>query len=272
MCLLSAASTAAASSWPRPWAHPGARPGEAFTFKFSVGPVEGGRARMSVGKPVAQAGRRVSWVHGEAETNAFISLIARMRDDYKLAFDLTNLLPLSFASVERGIRERRINATIDGRKAQVDFWAPEKRENRRCTLPRLVRDPVTALFALRAMLLGDGQTIDLDVLDGAALWHAHLVVKRGEQLHLDSDRPGTPAHAAIRIDGETTRLEDSGRPRNTPKRHLTIWLSDDADRVLLRCEADTDLGRAAVELTSYIAPKRAQNEKTPELPGIDASR
>jgi hypothetical protein len=51
---------------------------------------------------------------------------------------------------------------------------------------------------------------------------------------------------------------------------LTIWLSDDADRVLLRLEADTDLGRCALELTSYVPPAtRVAAERTPELPGIE---
>jgi hypothetical protein len=250
----------------------GMRPGEAFTFKFSVGPVEGGRARMSVGRPLLQAGRRIAWVHAEAETNAFISLIARIHDDYKLSFDVANLLPLSAVTVERGLRERRITATIDGRRAHVDFWAPEKRENRQRLMPKLVRDPVTALFALRALPLVAGQTIDLDVLDGAALWHAHLVVHGSELLHIDADAPGTPGRHALRIDGETARLYDDGRPLKAPKRTITIWLSDDSERVLLRCEADTDLGRASMELTRYIRPASPPSERAPELPGIEASR
>jgi hypothetical protein len=40
--------------------------------------------------------------------------------------------------------------------------------------------------------------------------------------------------------------------------------------VLLRLEADTDLGRCALELTSYVPPAtRVADERTPELPGIE---
>ena len=248
-------------------AHPGARPGEAYTFKFTVGPVEGGRARMSIGRPMAQNGKRVVWVHGEAETTAFVRLLANVKDDYKLSVDLANLLPLSVAENERGLRERHITSTVDGRVADVDYWAPDKQLKGRRVLPRIVRDPLSGYFALRALPLNDGQQIGLDVLDGAALWRVVLTVARGQRLLLEG---GGAARNAIRIDGLATRIEDNGRPRaRMAPRPMTIWLSDDADRVLLRLEAETELGKCALELTSYQPPTRVAAEKSPQLPGIE---
>ena len=260
MMLLSASAVAA---------HPGARPGEAFTFKFSLGPVDGGRARMSIGNPVSKRGRHLIAVHGQAETTAFVKMLARMDDDYKLVFDAGNLLPVSVAETERGVRERRINVShVDPRIADVDFWSPEKQHKGRHMLPRIARDPLSGFFALRALPLADKQKLDLDILDGNALWRVALTVRRGERVRLESD--GT-THAAIRIDGVARRIEDSGRPRaGMGPRSLTIWLSDDADRVLLRMEAETDLGKCALELTSYMPPAvRVADERTPELPGIE---
>jgi len=250
-------------------AHPGARPGEAFTFKFSLGPVEGGRARMSIGKPVAQRGRHVIAVHGQAETTAFVKLLAHVDDDYKLIVDTGNLLPVSVAETERGLRERRISVSHEGpRIADVDFWSPQKQVKRRHLLPRIARDPLSGFFALRALPLEDGRKLDLDVLDGNALWRVALTVHRGDKVHLEGD---AAAHPAIRIDGVARRIEDSGRPRaGMGPRSLTIWLSDDADRVLLRMEAETDLGKCALQLTSYMPPPvRVADERTPELPGIE---
>ena len=249
--------------------HPGARPGEAFTFKFSLGPVEGGRARMSIGRAVSQRGRRVVAVHGQAETTAFVKLLARMDDDYKLVVDTGNLLPVSVAEIERGLRQRRINVShVDPRIADVDFWSPEKQHKGRHLLTRIARDPLSGFFALRALPLTDGSKIDLDVLDGNALWRVALTVHRGDKIHIDRD---VESHAAIRIDGVARRIEDNGRPRaGMGPRNLTIWIGDDGDRVLLRLEADTDLGRCALELTSYLPPAtRVADERTPDLPGIE---
>jgi hypothetical protein len=248
-------------------AHPGARPGEAFTFKFSIGPIEGGRARMSVGHPVAQGDKRVLAVHGEAETTAFIKLLAKVSDDYQLVVDMANLLPLSVKEHESGMRERRVTSTMDGRKADVDVWSPQREVKGKHVLSQVARDPLSGFFALRALPLADGQQIDLDVLDGAVLWRVKLDVKRGLTVHIDADRDG-PARPAIRIDGTAMRIEDNGRVRRAPPRKITIYLGDDRDRPLLRLEADTDLGRCALELTSYIAPKREANDVAPELPGV----
>jgi hypothetical protein len=263
--VLAASALASAASG----AHPGARSGEAFTFKFSVGPVEGGRARMSIGKPVAERGRRVVWAHGQAETTAFIKLLARVQDDYTVAVDTGNLLPLTVRETERGLRERKISAAIDGRNAEVDYWSPERQHKGRRLLPKIVRDPLSGFFALRAMPLADGHKITMDVLDGAALWRAALTVKRGDKVRVESDGAGAAARPAIRIDGVATRIDDSGRPRAMAPRTMVIFLSDDADRVLLRLEADTELGRAALELTSYQPAPRVGQEKTPQLPGIE---
>ncbi|HEY2745622.1 MAG TPA: DUF3108 domain-containing protein [Polyangia bacterium] len=249
--------------------HPGARPGEAFTFKFSLGPIEGGRARMSIGRPVARHGRHVLAVHGEAETTAFIKLLAKVNDDYQLVVDTGNLLPVSVAEVERGLRERRISVSnLDGRTADVDYWSPEKQHKGRHFLSRIARDPLSNYFVLRALPLDDGQHIDLDVLDGQALWRVALDVHRGEKVRLERD---PSSRAAIRIDGVARRIEDNGRPRaGIGPRKMTIWLSDDDNRVLLRMEADTDLGRCALELTSYVPPTaRAADEHTPDLPGVE---
>ena len=241
--LLAACLTTFASA-PARAVHPGARPGEAFTFKFSLGPVEGGRARMSIGRPVARAGRHVLAVHGEAETTAFIKLLAHIQDDYKLVVDTDNLLPVTVAETERGIRERRISVEHTGpRVADVEFWSPERQLHGRHVTQRITRDPLSGFFALRALPLDDGQKLDLDILDGNALWRVALSVRRGDKVRLERD---SAAHAAIRIDGVARRIDDNGRPRaGVGPRNLTIWMSDDADRVLLRLEADTDSSAAA---------------------------
>jgi hypothetical protein len=225
---------------------------------------------MSIGKPVAERGRRVVWAHGQAETTAFIKMLASVQDDYTVAIDTGNLLPLTVRETERGMRERKIGSIIEGRTADVDYWSPEKQHKGRRVLPRVVRDPLSGYFALRAMPLDAGQKIELDVLDGAALWRAALTVKRGEKVRVESDGPGAASRPAIRIDGVATRIDDAGRPRGMAPRSMTIFLSDDADRVLLRLEADTELGRCALELTSYQpAPGRAKPERAPQLPGIE---
>src|SRR5689334_15857448 len=230
----------------------GLMPGEAATFKFSVGPVESGRARMSVGKPTRKNGRTVVAVHGQAEAAPWLQLLVRLNDDYQLLLDATTLLPVQVVSVERGMRERRIDARLDGRMATLVVEGSREAGRHHRTLPSVARDPLAQLFALRAAPLRDGERLAQDVLDGTALWHADMAVHRGEHIRLDVDGDQATARAAIRVDGTLTKIDDAGRPMGLPQRHLSAWLSDDEARILLRLEADTDLGRCSLELTRYI--------------------
>jgi hypothetical protein len=235
--------------------------GESFTFKFSVGPIESGRARMSVGAPTAHGERQLVSVHGQAETSPWLKLLAPLDDDYRLVMDPKTHLPVQVVTVERGLRERRIAAQFDGRRAELEVTAEKGGGRSRRLLPSPVRDPLSQLFALRAAPLAEGDVVVHDILDGAALWRMRIVVHRGELLRLDMDRPPgqpdalPPSRTAIRLEGELTRIDDSGRllgSGGAAARHFTAWLSDDAQRVLLRAVTDSDLGKCTIELTSYI--------------------
>jgi hypothetical protein len=240
----------------RPSGQTGMRPGEAATFKFSVGPVESGRARMVVSKPLKQDGRTVVTVHGQAETAPWLQLIVRLNDDYQLVLDAGSLLPLSVLSVEHGIRERTIDAHLNGRRADLSVTGGNEAGHRVRVLPKVSRDPLAQLFALRAAPLVDGERLVEDVLDGTALWRVEMTVHRGERIRLDIDGDGSSARPAIRVDGVLTKIDDAGRPVGQPQRHVSAWLSDDEARVLLRLDADTDLGRCSLELTQYLPPRR----------------
>src|SRR5262249_55091753 len=144
--------------------HAGARPGEAFTFKFSVGPVESGRARMSVGMPGAHQGRRVIPAHAEAETSPWLSVVARIKDDYQLVFDPRTLLPVTVLSIEHGMRERTVSTRVDARNVVIEVTNPKMKSQSHLLMPEPVRDPMSALFALRAAPLRDGDLVTLDVI------------------------------------------------------------------------------------------------------------
>jgi hypothetical protein len=246
-------------------AHSGALPGEAFTFKFSVGPIESGRARMSVGLPVEKAGRRLLAVHGQAETLPWLSLLARMNDDYTLVLDAATLIPVEVSSVERGVRERRIDTGVQpsGRAVEVSLQSKKQSGKARRNTSEVVRDPLSALFAVRAAPLRDGDSLTFLVIDGMVLWRSHIDVKR-ETLRLENEDHG---RKAIRLDGTNLRIDDKGRPDGLPPRPYTIWLSDDPARVLLRMEAKIDLGDAIIELTSYSGSHA--HAPVPSLPGLE---
>jgi hypothetical protein len=169
-------------------------------------------------------------------------------------------------SIERGVRERRIDSKLDGRRLGVQLVSPKETKKISGLLPDVARDPLSALFAVRAAELNEGDALDLLIVDGLVLWRTHVTVKR-EAIQLSDD---APSRRALRLDGENRRLDEHARPTKQPPRHFIVWLGDDADRPLLRMEADTELGRAALTLTSYHGPSR--RAATPSLPGLKIAR
>jgi hypothetical protein len=222
-------------------------PGEGLTFALTVGPIEAGRARMSVGAPVRKGGRTLASMQGEAHSAAWLRLLVRLDDEYKVVFDTDALLPTRVMSVETGLRERRIVNKIDGAKMAIDFAAPGETYTAARKLPGMVRDPMTALFALRAARLADGDVVPLLVLDGPALYRSTARVAGRERILAVGEEV-----QAIRIEIVAVRIDYAGTPvPNWWERRITAWLSDDERRIPYRISGDTDLGRASVELTSY---------------------
>jgi hypothetical protein len=248
----------------------GMRPGETFTFRFSVGPIESGRARLSVGAPARDRdGRRLVAVQGQAESAPWLRLFAPLDDRYRVILDADALTPREIFSEEHGVRERTTKTTLDADARSMTLHqetrkkgvSPQLRDERRL-FGGSVRDPLAGLFALRAAPLVDGERIEQLLLDGPILWRAMLTVKRGARLRLESDADGAPSRKAIRVDGELARVDDGGRVVGRPERRFSVYLSDDPARVLLRLEADTDLGRCALELTSYSDGKRVPQPRS----------
>ena len=107
---------------------------------------------MSIGRPWPARPALVA-VHGQAETTAFIKMLARMDDDYKLVFDTGNLLPVSVAETERGVRQRRIGMRTSSRASPRSTSGRPKSSARAPPRPRIARDPLSGFFALRALPL-----------------------------------------------------------------------------------------------------------------------
>jgi len=143
----------------------GVQPGEAFTYRFSVGPIEGARARMSIGEPVVRDGHSLLAVQGEAETISLVNLVAPVNANYKLIVDASTLLPQEVTTVERGMHERSFHSTLVGRTIDLEVIAANRNLKAKRVLPREVRDPLSAFFALRASRLADGNKLELDVQD-----------------------------------------------------------------------------------------------------------
>jgi hypothetical protein len=250
LALLAAVSLfdARAGAAHRPQAPGAIRGGEAFTFQFSVGAIQAGRARLSVGTPTRAKGGRLVAVQGDAQSAPWLALLAKLEDEYKVVLDADTLAPRKVSCIERGLRDRRFDVTLSpagaaATRIDVDLERPGEKRHLSQRLPGRALDPVAALFTLRAAPLRDGDVIQMVTFDGPAFYHSVArVAGRAEMTH--------KGHRVAVV-----RVEIEARPvGGQPPRHVTLWLSDDEQRIPYRVSGDTDFGRCDLDLTSYKAP------------------
>lgn len=225
---------------------------EAFTYQFSVGPIEGGRARLGIGRPFDRNGRTLVAVRGEAETAPWLKQIAPLRDEYQVLLETKEQIPVEVATIETGMRNRKTKTIYDdptGLKVDVSSEGGRHSFLGKRTLPGPARDPVSFYMHLRKLPLKKGDEHTLYLLDRTYLSRITLKVVERETIFLEN------AHMkgrAIKLAAKSQRIDDDGNPVKTmPAYNFSVWLSDDADRVMMKMEVDAEMGRATIELTSY---------------------
>lgn len=241
------------------------RRGEAFTFSLKLGTIEGGRARLAIAPPILKSGERMIHVVGEAEAVGLARVVTGLHDDYRLVLDADTLLPRRIELVETGLRSRKVIADLQGTRLSLDVTRADAQRRLQKVLPAEPRDPVAALLVMRAQPLRDGDRLEFLVIDGSSLYQGWVEVAGREPLQTAM---GTRRAIRLRCRGRRVSSEGVVVP-DRPVREATLWLSDDALRVPLRLQGETDLGLAQIELTSHEAPRRAL-PAPPRLPGVKA--
>lgn len=106
----------------------------------------------------------------------------------------------------------------------------------------------TFLFAIRWLELPTGGQVAADVFRGEYAWRAQLTAAGAEIVHTDLGN-----FRARRFDGRSRRLDRQGQLAPSPvERTYSLWISDDADRVLLKLRGESDLGAVEMELVNYV--------------------
>jgi hypothetical protein len=99
-------------------------------------------------------------------------------------------------------------------------------------------------------------------MDGTAFYQGTMEVAGREDLTTEL---GTQRVIKLVCRGE--RINENGQKLARPPRTGTLWVSDDAARLPLRIEGETELGKAVFALTSY-EPGRRPLQPPRKLTGI----
>lgn len=240
----------------------GFRAGEGFAYTFSVGSIDAGRARISVGDPVMSAGRRTLTVSGDAHSAPWLALLARLDDDYRVQIDVESLAPRKLNILEKGLRDRKLDMTLDPAGAQtrvhMDLVRPKEERHENANVIGMPLEPAAALFTMRATPWRIGESIEMIAFDGPTFYKATATATKHETLEQKGEHL-----AVIRIDVVALRIDIAGKETGQAPRRATLWLSDDEKRIPYRIAGDTDFGRCELELVSYREGKEPSVARRP---------
>jgi hypothetical protein len=227
--------------------------------------MRGGRALRCRRRCRAPPGRSFKWWR-KPRPWGWRSFITGLHEDYRLVLDAATLLPRKMHLIESGQRSR--TAIIDITDKRIDIFVKKPDAERRLsgTLPSQPLEPIAVLLLMRALRLQDGDKADLVVMDGTAFYQGTM-----EVLGREVTQSGLGPRAAIKILCSGVRITENGGKVNRPVRTGLVWVSDDAARLPLRVEGETELGKAEFVLTSF-EPGRRPLAMPKKLQGITERR
>jgi hypothetical protein len=239
--------------------------GEQIIWDVSVLGVGGAHARMAVGQPSTQDGRRAIAAVFEVESGGVLAALRSYRERVESLVDLETGIPLrSEFQVDAGDKQNGVTAARHGQDAELRSWrtgTPE--ETRVQPLPSpTTHDAVSAILALRAWRAAPGSRARYYLLDGEALWRSEVVVEGPESITVPLGK-----RKAVRVSGRSTRLTPAlaDDPSVAPRR-FTYWFSDDDDRVPLRVVSTTAFGEVDMRATWYARSSSARTNP-PQMMG-----
>ncbi len=187
---------------------------------------------------------------GVGRTTGFVRILWKLDANYRAFAHADTLRPIESSQTE-AYRSKKFTThlifTSDGVKRirTEDQVKPSPAKTREFTFPNLF-DLDSAMLYLRSQPLRDSSVYRVVVYPATSAYLATVTVIGREKI---SVRAGT--YSAIKIDLRLSKVGKSFELEPHRKfRRATIWVSDDADRVLLRAEAQIFIGTVFAELQS----------------------
>jgi hypothetical protein len=251
----SVAQQAPTASTKLPSGAPFVTAGERMSYRVALRGVELATYDVAVGDVTEIGGKRAIVVQSHAKAVGLAKAIANVDDTFTSWIDIETGRPLRWIVDEvavKGADKERTEARLHERSGDlvpIDFHLnddPPVPEPQRVSLPD-VWDYNSYLIALRSWEAPPGSTVTAEVLRSRYLWNVTMTVHGREKVVTELGE-----FPALRFDGRTYRLtRDGKRDTSSDERLLSIWISDDADRVPLQTTGRTDYGEIKMEIVEY---------------------
>jgi hypothetical protein len=221
--------------------HNAFKPGEKMEWAVKYGIVEAGIAKIEIideGRKVA--GRKVYHIKGVGESRGAFDWFFKVRDRYETYIDADGVFPWMFVRrIDEGGYVSNQDYSFFQSKNQVDNGA-----GKILPTPEYVQDMVSAVYFARTMDLNNlqpGDVIELEAFVDNEVWPAKARYVGKETIKTKAGKIKCLKFNPILQKGRIFKNEAD----------MTVYISDDENKIPVMVEAKIIVGSVKMELTKY---------------------
>lgn len=220
--------------------------GEWFKFKVSYsGFLSAGYATLEVKNAILN-GRQVYHVHGYGRNTGLSRLFFKVEDIYETYMDKEKDIPYRFIrNINEGGYTRDIQVDFDHDKREALVHDKKKNTKEVFSFPEGVQDMLSTFYFLRNRIdissIKEGDTIDVDMFYGDESFVFRLKFLKREVIKTKFGRVPSLVFRPYVESGRVFKEQES----------LTVWISDDNNKIPLKIKADLAVGSLNADLDEY---------------------
>jgi hypothetical protein len=232
--------------------------GEKLTFRVAfnsalTGSITGGKATLEVKNENKIINHRSTYhVVGEGKTTGFIELFYKIHDRFESFFDQEAMISWQFTRRTRENNYKKDDLVIF---RQTDHLAVSL--TKIVKVPANMQDIISAFYFARTLDISDlepGGVIHVPFFLDDSVYNSRVIFKGKETV---KTKLGRFRCVAFRPMVATGYAFDDPYP-------ITVWITDDANRLPILIESEQSVGRARVELVSYSGLANPVTAKLPD--------
>jgi hypothetical protein len=187
---------------------------------------------------------------GTGHTIGLVRALWKMEVTHHAVCDASRLRPLEVEQIEN-VRSKKIVTKLDFTGEGVTRRRSESKDGSAAPKPKQFNFPNlfdlhTSLFYVRSQTLRAGSVHRIVVYPATSAYLATIIVRGREKISVSAGN-----FNAIKLDLQLSKVGKNGELEPHRKfRRATAWISDDADRVVLRIEAQIFVGTVFAEVQS----------------------
>jgi len=222
---------------------PAYQPGEHFKFKIHYGFFKAGYATLDLKEETFQ-GKKLLHAIGKGWTVGMSRWFMKINDHYESYFDYQNK-PIRFIrNIYEGGYTKNVELWFDHNKKNVQVIDKKNKKVENFSIPERIHDMVSVFYYLRNIdtsKLTTGDEIQVDMFFDNEVYPFKLKILGREYLKTKFGKIKALKLRPIVMSGRVFKEEES----------LTVWISDDANKIPLLIKADLLVGSLKASLIEY---------------------